>query len=102
MQVDVDAHLLIGKRSTDARIEPAWDAHASKARLVRLLVQPVVRKVVRQLVRLLMPRTQLRNRTQPTRRVLPTQYGSRNWFFKILPDGLRGMASTQSTEVGHL
>ena len=72
----------------------------SKARLVRLLVQPVVRKVVRKAVRKAVRQVMPRN--QPTRRVLPTQYGSRNWFFKILPDGLRGMASTQSTEVGHL
>lgn len=74
----------------------------SKARLVRLLGPPVVQPVARQLVRQVAPRTQRRSGNQPTRRVLPTQYGSRNWFFKILPDGLRGMASTQSTEVGHL
>ena len=70
----------------------------SMGRLLRLLVQPLVRQLVRQVA----PRTQLRDPNQPTRRVLPTQYGSRSWFFKILPDGLRGMASTQSTEVGHL
>src|SRR3546814_5842621 len=39
---------------------------------------------------------------QLTRRVWPCQYGSRSSRFKILPDGLRGNTSTNSTEVGHL
>ena len=38
----------------------------------------------------------------PTRRSWPSQYGSRRSFFRILPLGLRGSMSAQSTLVGHL